>query len=62
MVGMNKKSTLAEGKLHGPFNFGKNFTIDDEHCEALKLAASKQDTHVDITIINRIIPLKTNKT
>jgi hypothetical protein len=56
-----REINLAEGKLHGPFDFGKNFTINDEHWEALKIAASTQETPVDITDINRIIPLKANK-
>jgi hypothetical protein len=56
-----REINLAEGKLHGPFDYGKNFTIEDEHWDALKQATNKPDIHVDISDINRIVPLKANK-
>jgi len=57
-----REINLAELRLHGPFNFDSHFTIADTDWEALKQAATTPGTHVDISDINRIVPLKSNKT
>jgi hypothetical protein len=54
-----REINLAELKLHGPFDFDVNFTIESKEWDALKTAADKPDNHVDVTDINRIVPLKT---
>jgi hypothetical protein len=56
-----REINLAELKLHGPFDFDIHFTIASKEWDALKEAAEQQGTPVDITDINRIVPLKTNK-
>jgi hypothetical protein len=56
-----REINLVEGKLHGPFDYGKNFTIDDAHWDALRTATSKTDIHVDISDVNRIVPLTSKK-